>query len=140
MLKVILDTNVLVSSLIQRSYPFLIIDYIFANRWIELCNSDDLLAEYTEVLTRAQFFKYPDFDIKANILLLNIKELGKKYFTNLKLTIIEDQADNRFLELAETCNANYLITGKTKHFPMKEYKGARIVSPREFWEIINKIE
>ena len=137
MLKVILDTNVLVSSLIQRSYPFLVIDYLFANRGIELCNSDDLLDEYTEVLTRAKFFKYPDFDMRAKILLLNIKGFGRKYFTNVKLNIIEDESDNRFLELAETCNADYLITGNTKHFPMKKYKVTRIVSPREFLEIVN---
>ena len=136
MLKVIVDTNVLVSSLIQRSYPFLIIDYIFANRKIELCNSDDLLNEYTEVLSRVKFFKYPDFDMRAKILLLNIKEFGTKYFTSVRLNIIEDGPDNRFLELAETCNADYLVTGNTKHFPMKEYKSTKIISPKEFYEMV----
>lgn len=137
MLKVILDTNVLVSSLIQRSYPFLIIDSIFANREIELCSSDDLLYEYTDVLTRVKFFKYPDFDIRAKILLLNIREFATKYFINLKLNIIlEDESDNRFLELAEICSADYLITGNNKHFPMKDYKTTKIVSPREFWESV----
>ncbi len=134
--KVIVDTNVLVSSLIQHSYPFLVIDYLFANKEIELCNSDNLLSEYTQVLSRVKFFKYPDFDMRAKILLLNIKEFGTKYSTNVRLNIIEDEADNRFLELAETCNADYLITGNTKHFPMKEYKGTRIISPREFWETV----
>lgn len=49
MLKVILDTNVLVSALIQRSYPHLIINELFINDRFKLCLSDALMAEYYEV-------------------------------------------------------------------------------------------
>lgn len=138
MLKVILDTNVLVSSLIQRSSPFLVIQFIIKTKEIKLCISNSLWQEYDEVLSREKFMKYPFFVENAKDLLVDFKEKAENYFPTVILDILEDQSDNRFLELAETCNADYIITGNTKHFPMKEYKGTRIVSPREFWEVVNK--
>lgn len=136
MLKLIIDTNVFVSSLIQYNYPFLVVDNIFKERKIfKLCISDALLNEYNDVLNRVKFFKYADYEIKSKILLSDIKKFGIKYSPLIKINIIKDDADNRFLELAETCKADYLITGNTKHFPMKEYKKTKIVSPKEFWEL-----
>jgi putative PIN family toxin of toxin-antitoxin system len=136
MLKVIIDTNVFVSSLIQHNYPFLVVDYIFKKRsTIELCVSEELQNEYSEVLSRIKFFRYSDYDMKSKILLANIDSFGCKYLPSVELNIIQDKSDNKFLELSETCNADYLITGNTKHFPMKEYKNTKIVSPKEFWEL-----
>lgn len=136
MQKVIIDTNVFVSSLIQNNYPFLVVDYIFKERnSIELCISEQLQNEYSEVLNRIKFFRYEDYDLKSKILISNINDFGSKYLSSIKLNIIQDESDNKFLELAETCNADYLITGNTKHFPMKEYKNTKIVSPKEFWEL-----
>ena len=136
MLKVIIDTNVLVSSLLQRSYPFLIVDYILAERQVELCISDDLLNEYVEVLNRIKFFKYEDYAIRSKVLLSDIKKFGIKYLPDFRLNIIKDSPDNRLLELAETSRAAYLITGNTKHFIMRHYKSTMIISAREFWELI----
>ena len=136
MLKVIIDTNVFVSSLIQYNYPFLVVDYIFkVRKSIELCISEELQNEYSEVLNRIKFFRYQDYDLKSKILLANINDFGCIYLPTIVINIIHDKADNKFLELAETCEADYLITGNTKHFPMKEYKKTKIVSPKEFWEL-----
>jgi len=46
MQKIVVDTNVIVSSLIQRSYPYLIIYELFIKSRFKLCISDSLLAEY----------------------------------------------------------------------------------------------
>lgn len=137
MLKVIIDTNVFVSSLIQHNYPFLVVDYIFKERnTIELCISQELQNEYSEVLNRIKFFRYPDYDIKSKILLSDINNFGCKYLPTIKINIIQDKSDNKFLELAETSNADFLITGNTQHFSMREYKKTKIVSPKEFWELM----
>ncbi|SHM15175.1 putative toxin-antitoxin system toxin component, PIN family [Mucilaginibacter sp. OK098] len=73
MQKIILDTNVLVSSLIQRSYPFLIVNELFTRNNLELCVSDALMSEYYEVLKRRKFSKYPDFILRAETLLADIE-------------------------------------------------------------------
>lgn len=136
MLKLIFDTNILISSLIQKNYPFLIVDYVLKNRQVQLCISEDLLKEYHEVLTRIKFFRYPDYEFRSRILLRDIKKIASLYLPTLKLDIIKDDADNRLLELADACKADFLITGNSKHFNFPTYKNTRIISPKEFWEII----
>lgn len=137
MLKVIVDTNVLVSSLIQRNYPFLVVDYLLMETQIELCISDEVIREYVDVLNRVKFFKYPEYEIRSKMLIASIKRIGFFYSPVGRVHIIHDESDNRFLELAETCNADYLITGNVRHFAMPEYKKTKIVTPKEFWELMN---
>ena len=43
--KIIIDTNSIVFALIQINYPLLIVDFVLANKKVELCISDDLLKE-----------------------------------------------------------------------------------------------
>ncbi len=65
MQRIVIDTNVIVSSLIQRGYPNLIINDLFIDQKFQLCISEELLAEYYEVLARPKFSKFPDFFIRA---------------------------------------------------------------------------
>ena len=134
MQKVVIDTNVFVSALIQRNYPYLIISELFIGGKIDLCISDDLLQEYYLVLNRKKFAKYPDFLNRAEILIADIESKSHKFFPKKKLTIISDKDDNKLLELAAACKAEFLITGNTNDFTIKKYKRTRIVTPKEYWE------
>ncbi|RYZ50104.1 MAG: putative toxin-antitoxin system toxin component, PIN family [Chitinophagaceae bacterium] len=135
-MRLILDTNVLVSALIQRNYPYFIVDRILADNSLQLCLSEQLFAEYVAVLEREKFSRFPDFHFRAQSLLVDIEGRALKFTTSVRLNIISDPADNRLLELAETCQANYLVTGNTKDFSMSEYKGTKILSPKEFFELL----
>lgn len=134
MQKIILDTNVLVSSLIQRGYPFLIVDELFNNNQLELCVSSALISEYYNVLQRKRFTKYPDFIFRAETLLANIEQKATFFYPQITLSIIKDFADNRLLELADECGADFLVTGNTNDFTIENYKSTKIVSPREYYE------
>src|ERR1044072_4626288 len=127
--RIIIDTNVLVSALIQRSYPYLIGDQLFADPSLQLCISDELFAEYFEVLQREKFSKYPDFIAKAQAILADIDTSAIKFQPTIRLNIIGDTDDNKLLELAETSGADFLITGNTQDFTMAGYKGTKILSP-----------
>jgi len=61
MQKVIVDTNVIVAALIQRGYPNFIIKELFIENKFQLCISNELLAEYHEVLIRPKFSRYSFF-------------------------------------------------------------------------------
>ncbi len=50
MQKVIIDTNVIVSSLIQTNYPFFIINELFLENKIQLCVSQELLDEIKMII------------------------------------------------------------------------------------------
>jgi hypothetical protein len=133
MLKIILDTNVLVSSLIQKNYPYLIVEYCIEGNAI-ICISNPILEEYFEVLQRPKFAKFPDFNSNANYLLTRINELAANYTPHHELDLIKDQPDNRFLELAVASDADFLITGNTNDFTIDSVKKTKIVTPRQFWE------
>jgi putative PIN family toxin of toxin-antitoxin system len=137
-MRLILDTNVLVSANIQKGYPYLIVDRVFADPDLELCFSAELFTEYVDVLNREKFAKFPDFYSRVQTLLSDIQTLGVQFTITQKVDLIKDDPDNRLLELAETCEAHYLVTGNVNDFTMTEYKTTKIVSPKEFFEIINK--
>lgn len=61
MQKIVIDTNVIVSALIQTGYPNKIINELFIEQKFQLCISDELIAEYLEVLARPKFAKFQDF-------------------------------------------------------------------------------
>lgn len=132
--KVIIDTNVLVSALIQRSYPnFILYNCIFENT-VFVCVSEELFKEYIEVLNRPKFSKYPDFINKAEFVLAQLENIAIKFIPQEKIDVINDSPDNRLLELASESKADYLITGNINDFTMTDFKGTKIVSPRDYWE------
>jgi len=133
MKKVIIDTNVIVSSLIQKSFPYKIMTELFIDNKIILCVSKELMQEYYEVLQRPKFEAYYDFLVRAKSLLVDIEAKATKYTPLISLDIISDKNDNKILELADVSNAEYIITGNTNDFTLSKYKNTKIVTPKEFW-------
>ena len=134
MQKIILDTNVVVSSIIQKSYPYYIVyEYVFEEQ-IRLCLSKALLDEYCEVLSRSKFSKIPYFESNTDIVLNRLKKIAVFYEPKICLDIIKDKDDNKLLELAHESNADFLITGNHNDFDITHYNNTRILSPRNFWE------
>ena len=133
MQKIILDTNVLVSSLIQRSYPYLILNEIFTKDETVLCVSSALMFEYYTVLRRKKFAKYPEFIIKAEALLIDIERKATFHHPKITLQVINDLANNRLLELAVS-RADFPITDNTDDFTFYNYEETRIISPKDYYE------
>jgi putative PIN family toxin of toxin-antitoxin system len=131
--KIILDTNVLVSSLIQKNYPYLVVELCIEKKAI-ICLSDDLLKEYIGVLNRPKFSRFRDFKQNADLIIARLNEMAVMYHPDIKVSLIGDDADNRLLELAEVAKADFLITGNTNDFTFDDHKGTRIVTPKEYWE------
>lgn len=92
------------------------------------------MVEYFDVLSRPKFARFPDFTNRAENVLTEIGLKAELYKPNFKLDVISDQDDNRILELAEECNADFIITGNTNDFTMSEYKNTKVVTPKEYWE------
>ena len=135
MQRIIIDTNVIVSSFIQRNYPYLITNELFIEQKFQLCISDELIAEYYEVLARPKFSRFLDFFNRAEALLAEIESKATKYAPKITLDLISDADDNMILELADECVADFVITGNTNDFTFPEYKQTKIVSPKEYWEL-----
>ncbi|MEX2335918.1 MAG: putative toxin-antitoxin system toxin component, PIN family [Fulvivirga sp.] len=133
MQKVVIDTNVVVSALISDGIPSKIITDLVFEHQIEIQLSEDVFAEYVNVLTRPKFRRIPNFQVNAEIVLSRMEELAFKAEPSEKLNIISDENDNRFLELALETNADYLITGNSNDFTMDKIGKTVILSPATYW-------
>ncbi len=130
-MKVVVDTNVLVSGLLSpEGPPGKIVDMIGSGK-LEVCHNSRILAEYREVLIR------PEFDISVSLvasLLDQIRTNGESANTQPLSQPLLDPSDEAFLEAAISGGADCLITGNLKHFPASCRHGMRVLSPREFLE------
>lgn len=103
-----------------------------------------LFEEYLEVLNRSKFRKYPDFTSKAELVLTQIEAKSLKFKPTQRVNIIQDDADNRLLELelelelALASKADFIITGNTNDFTMSHFQGTKIVSPKEYWDFFRE--
>ena len=134
MQRIVIDTNVIISSLIQKSYPYTIVNELFIDDKIEMCVSEELMAEYYEVLRRDKFARFHDFFSRAEALLIEIETKVTMFKPKISLQLISDTDDNMVLELADECIADFVITGNTTDFIFPTYKETKIVTPREYWE------
>lgn len=133
MQKVILDTNVVVSALIQKSFPFIILNDLYLERRIELCVSEPLIAEYYDVLNRPKFGKFPNFKLKADLILADIAANASFFTPRKKVKKLRDADDDMILELALEAKADFIVTGNTNDFTISKFKKTRIVSPAGYW-------
>ncbi len=132
MLRAVYDTNIIVSGLLRKEgIPAFPLD-LATQGHVKLILSQDILGEYEEVLLRPKF-NFSQKLIKR--LLQKLRARGKVVKPKTTVTVLGDIADNKFLECAISGKAKYLVTGNTRHFPFRAFRGINVVSPREFWEI-----
>lgn len=132
MIKVVLDTNILVSANLQTlGLPALVFDLARRKR-IQAYVSSPILAEYETVLSRPRL-KFTSRQVAA---ILHVVHEMSVPLTDLPvLRVLADEKDNCFLECAQAAGAHYLVTGNTRHFPA-QWKTTRRVTARELLEII----
>ena len=137
MLKVVFDTNVIVSAaLYEKSLPALLLSLGLEDK-VRFFVSPVLLNEYEAVLKRPRF-KLGGREITELMRKIRRKALIVTPAKRLKI-IKEDEPDNRVLECAIKANADFIITGNKRHFPFEEFKGSKIVTPREFINSISEL-
>ncbi len=126
-MKIVLDTNVLVSALINpKGMPAKILNLILNGR-LTILYDNRIMGEYRVVLSRKKFnFSHEMIEPLIDF----IKYEGEFIASEPLKTHFVDEDDKMFLEVAVSGNAEYLITGNTKHFPAENY----ILTPKIFIE------
>jgi putative PIN family toxin of toxin-antitoxin system len=128
-LKIVVDTNVLVSALIQpEGLPARILDLILSGQ-VQVVLDHRIYAEYQDVLLRPEFGFVPESVDNLSDFLL---QSGERVYTVSTSVALPDASDGKFLEVAIDGTADFLVTGNLKHFPPRQRRGVRVVSPREF--------
>jgi uncharacterized protein len=132
-LRVIVDTNVVISGLISKSsYPARIIDAWLAGKFIPVI-SKNLQEEINDVLRRSKITKLnlcnPKDVKKILALLFNSAEKIKP--RKQKINIDLDEKDHFLLELAISSGVNIIVSGDEEILACS-YKGLIFLSPKDF--------
>ena len=131
-MKIVLDTNVLVSGLLKRGgNPGEIVALVLGGA-VQTCHDTRILAEYAEVLSRPRF-RFDPHHVRA--VLSKIRADGLSVRPRIFVRGLPDADDAPFLEVALSCGADYLVTGNIAHFPPERHHGMAVVTPAQFIQL-----
>jgi putative PIN family toxin of toxin-antitoxin system len=124
-MKVVVDTNVLISALLSPAGPPAQILNLVLNGRLTVLYDNRMLSEYREVMRRPKFRFEAD---AVEALLEFIGAEGEYVVAEPQPAPIKDEDDRAFYEVALSGGARRLVTGNASHYP----RDKRIVSPAEF--------
>jgi len=131
MIKVVLDTNVLVSALWTPAGKASTIVSLVLTDKIVPCFDWRIVDEYRAVLSRPRL-AFPSGHVDE--LLAEITNRGLIVTASPSTIAMPDEADRKFYDVAMFCEA-YLITGNAKHYPEEP----TITNPTRFLDIYSLI-
>ena len=130
MIYAVIDTNVIVSSLLTRNHDSAtarVMDAVYEGKVIPLV-CDEILGEYEEVLHRAQLKLDP---AKCDYILSLIRDQAEPMHPVHTDASMPDEDDRIFFEIAlagQDVFDSRLVTGNIKDYPKADF----VVSPSEF--------
>lgn len=139
MLKAVLDTNQIVSSVIVKHGPPAKLFEAWRRRQYLLITSRDIIQETKKV------FYYPRIigkyhlaqkDIDSVLDLLEREAVIACVFSQVNI-IEEDPDDNKILACAAASEADYIVSGDQHLLSLKKYQNISIVKAKEFLEILD---
>lgn len=139
MLKIVLDTNQFVSSLISKKGPPAQLLQAWYEHLFIMITSSEILKEIERVLHYPRIYqKYHLTKESIATLIAVIEHEAIVLFDTPKVDIIkEDPTDNKILACAVHAKADYVITGDRHLLDLRQYEDIGIVTPREFLDIID---
>jgi putative PIN family toxin of toxin-antitoxin system len=130
-MKIVVDTNVIVSALMNvNGIPAKILSLVL-NGSLKILYDNRIVFEYIDVLSRKEFcFSEETISDMINY----IKRDGEFINAEHQKMKFSDETDKKFYEVYKSGKAQYLITGNIKHFPKEE----AIIIPKHFIQIYEK--
>ena len=130
----VIDTNVLVSALLNmNSNPGFVLCSVFNGQTTPLINTD-ILAEYREVLARKKFH-FPKETVDIILKRLENSSLKTEEIP-AEFPEVSDPKDRCFFAVtlaARQTEETLLITGNIRHFPQQPF----VVTPAQFVEMLH---
>ncbi|HEY4194626.1 MAG TPA: putative toxin-antitoxin system toxin component, PIN family [Mucilaginibacter sp.] len=126
----VIDTNILVSAFIlPQSVSRKVLNKALKEGRIVI--SQVIADEFTEVLVRPKFDKYLPLETRLEIIddFISVIYMVKP---TVQITECRDPKDNKFLELACTANARFIISGDKDLLFLNPFRGISIKTATEF--------
>ena len=137
MIRAVFDTNVLASGAIAIAGPVAALIDAWHRGEVEIVVSMHILGELDRALSNAYFVARLDADTRDTFLTL------ARTTTVIAITapipnVASTEDDNLVLATAESAGVPYLVTGDAELLRIGEYKGTRILSPRQLHDLLEK--
>lgn len=135
-MKILLDTNILISAAIRDRLPEKTLLWCISNEDCEWIANEDILTEYLDVLKR------PKFKIPSNLiewwtdLILREASLVPNNDSSA-VSFDRDEGDAKFLSCALASKADYFITGDQDFSGIKDLPHTKILSVAKFAKLMN---
>lgn len=129
MIKVVVDTNVFVSSFFGGN-PRKIVD-LWKSGQLTLCLSRPIIDEYVEVLQRLGLKNERELSELLSLFAHGFHVLFSAKTPELHL-VEKDPDDDKFIECAVALKADFVISGDKALIAIQDYMGIRIVTPKKF--------
>jgi putative PIN family toxin of toxin-antitoxin system len=128
-MKIVLDTNVLISGIFFKGPPYQILD-AWRNGRLTLIVSPEILLEYQRVANILKH-KYSKIDIHP---ILELIMRNAKFITSNKIDeqVTDDPDDEKFIECAITGNVSIIISGDNHLLKVSGYAGIQVLKPKDF--------
>ena len=127
-MRVVFDTNIFISALIIQGSQAEAAVLKILEGTDTLIISREIINETLSVLS-AKFSR--DREELARVA-VNLADLSEMVYPAEKINVLRDAPDNRILECALSGDADIIVTGDKEMLKLKEYKGLRIITLREY--------
>jgi len=126
----VIDTNTLISAFILQNSTASKALYK-ATLQGEIVISEATANEFTDVFIRPKFDKYLPLAVRLEII-DDFKSLALLAPTTIVINDCRDPKDNKFLELAVSCDVDCIITGDMDLLVLHPYRGISILTANQF--------
>ncbi|MGA9378672.1 MAG: putative toxin-antitoxin system toxin component, PIN family [Phormidium sp.] len=135
-MRVVIDTNVLVSAAVVGRDPEAIILFVVSNPEIEWIVSTEILTEYQEVLSRPRL-KLSEEQKQRWFNVLNAATTTVN--VEVEVDFPRDRKDAKFLACAVAANATFLISGDRDLTDVQSWGNTTIISVSLFKRLIGNL-
>ena len=126
----VLDKNILVSALlVKNSAPFWVIKKV--EEMGVILYSEATLLELNQVLNRKKFVKYFTVEEKQEFIVKLIESAELVAITE-SIDVCRDPKDNKFLELAVSGEADFIISGDRDLLVLNPFRNIEIITANDF--------
>jgi putative PIN family toxin of toxin-antitoxin system len=131
--KVVLDSNVYISSFFWKGNPRKVYDRVTDGKDIGFIN-DAILHEIFDVMSRPKFKASID-EIKSYVAIIDSISI-KIEDSETAETISRDRDDDKIIDCAVKASEDFIISGDDDLLVLKQHKGIFIVTPSEYLKLV----
>ncbi|NOY08780.1 MAG: putative toxin-antitoxin system toxin component, PIN family [Spirochaetes bacterium] len=130
-MKIILDTNVLMSGIFFSGVPYQILK-VWKEGKVGIVISEEILDEYYRVaIELSRKYQAINIDDILELLMIHTEAVDAHEFL---VTVCEDMDDNKFLSCALASGSKIIISGDKHLLKLSGYQDIEILKPRQFME------